>query len=394
MGGAAATGLVLTGGGARAAYQVGVLQALRLILDTEGVAPQRSPFGVVCGTSAGAINATALACRADHFDEALDKLSQVWENFSAEQVYQSDVLSVLRTGTRWLTMLTAGWAFRRSRKLKPRSLFDNTPLVNLLHNMIDLPRVERALESGDLHALAITASDYSSGRHVTFYQTPQVVKPWARSQRIAVPDQITIEHLVASSAIPFIFPATPLYLEGKLAYFGDGSMRQLAPISPAIHLGAERILVIGAGQINAQDRFVGPPSENGANTYPTLAQIAGHAMSSIFLDSLAMDIERLERVNKTIGLIPPEVRRNSSLREIDVLVIAPSQRIDAIAAKHIEALPRPVRALLGAVGATEVKGAALASYLLFEKPFTSELIRLGFRDALKRRDDVKRFFGC
>jgi NTE family protein len=394
MGGAAATGLVLTGGGARAAYQVGVLQALRLILDTEGVAPQRSPFGVVCGTSAGAINATALACRADHFDEALDKLSQVWENFSAEQVYQSDVLSVLRTGTRWLTMLTAGWAFRRSRKLKPRSLFDNTPLVNLLHNMIDLPRLERALESGDLHALAITASDYSSGRHVTFYQTPQVVKPWARSQRIAVPDQITIEHLVASSAIPFIFPATPLYLEGKLAYFGDGSMRQLAPISPAIHLGAERILVIGAGQNNAQDRFVGPPSENGANTYPTLAQIAGHAMSSIFLDSLAMDIERLERVNKTIGLIPPEVRRNSSLREIDVLVIAPSQRIDAIAAKHIEALPRPVRALLGAVGATEVKGAALASYLLFEKPFTSELIRLGFSDALKRRDDVKRFFGC
>jgi len=396
MGGAAATGLVLTGGGARAAYQVGVLQALRLILDTEGVAPQRSPFGVVCGTSAGAINATALACRADHFDEALDKLSQVWENFSAEQVYQSDVLSVLRTGTRWLTMLTAGWAFRRSRKLKPRSLFDNTPLVNLLHNMIDLPRLERALVSGDLHALAITASDYSSGRHVTFYQTPQVVKPWVRSQRIAVPDQITIEHLVASSAIPFIFPATPLYLEGKLAYFGDGSMRQLAPISPAIHLGAERVLVIGAGQINAENRFVGPPSDsgNGINTYPTLAQIAGHAMSSIFLDSLAMDIERLERVNKTIGLIPPEVRRNSSLREIDVLVIAPSQRIDAIAAKHIEALPRPVRALLGAVGATEVKGAALASYLLFEKPFTSELIRLGFGDALKRRDDVKRFFGC
>ncbi|MFY8131005.1 MAG: patatin-like phospholipase family protein [Burkholderiaceae bacterium] len=396
MGGAAATGLVLTGGGARAAYQVGVLQAVRLILDAEGVSPQRSPFGVVCGTSAGAINATAFACRADQFDEALDRLSAVWENFSAEQVYQSDVLSVLRTGTRWLTMLTAGWAFRRSRKLKPRSLFDNTPLVNLLHNMIDLPRLERALVSGDLHALAITASDYSSGRHVTFYQTPQEVKPWVRSQRIAVPDQITIEHLVASSAIPFIFPATPLYLEGKLAYFGDGSMRQLAPISPAIHLGAERVLVIGAGQINAENRFVGPPTDNGngINTYPTLAQIAGHAMSSIFLDSLAMDIERLERVNKTISLIPPEVRRNSSLREIDVLVIAPSQRIDAIAAKHIEALPRPVRALLGAVGATEVKGAALASYLLFEKPFTSELIRLGFSDALKRRDDVKRFFGC
>ncbi len=393
-GGAAATGLVLTGGGARAAYQVGVLQALRLILDSAGAAPKRSPFGVICGTSAGALNATALACRADGFDDALDTLGDVWENFSAEQVYQSDVLSVMRTGTRWLTMLTAGWAFRRSRKLKPRSLFDNTPLVNLLHKMIDFPRLERSLQNGDLHALAVTASDYSSGRHVTFYQTLQVVAPWLRTQRIAVPDQITIEHLLASSAIPFIFPATPLYLEGKLAYFGDGSMRQLAPISPAIHLGAERVLVIGAGQISAANRFVGPPSEGGANTYPTLAQIAGHALSSIFLDSLAMDIERLERVNKTIALIPPEVRRNSALREIDVLVIAPSERIDAIAARHIEALPRPVRALLGAVGATEVKGAALASYLLFEKPFTSELMRMGFSDALKRREDVLRFFGC
>lgn len=393
-GGAAATGLVLTGGGARAAYQVGVLRAIRLILDSAGVPPQRMPFGVICGTSAGAINGMALASRADCFEESLDTLGEVWENFTAEQVYRSDILSVLRTGTRWLTMLTAGWALRRSRKLKPRSLFDNAPLVDLLHQMIDLPRLEQCLRTGDLHAIAVTASNYSSGRHVTFYQSEKPIESWVRSQRIAVHDRITIDHLVASSAIPFLFPATPLYLDGQLAYFGDGSMRQLAPISPAIHLGAERVLVIGAGQINAPNRFMAGPEEKNQNTYPTLAQIAGHAMSSIFLDSLAMDIERLERINKTIALIPPEVRRQSSLREIDVLVIAPSKRIDLIAAQHIDALPRPIRALLGAVGATESKGSALASYLLFEKPFTSELIRLGFSDTMERRDDVKRFFGC
>ena len=390
--GASSTGLVLTGGGARAAYQVGVLQGVRVILDSAGMAPQRSPFGVVCGTSAGAINAAALACRADVFDEALDTIAQVWENFSADQVYESDVLSVMRTGTRWLTMLTAGWALRRSWKLRPRSLFDNAPLVNLLQKMIDLNRLERVMAQGDLHALAITTSDYSSGRNVTFYQSHNPLQPWNRTQRIAVPDKLSIDHLLASSAIPFIFPATPLYLEGRLAYFGDGSMRQQAPISPAIHLGAERVFVVGAGQINAPNRFMPPPQEQGGNSYPTLAQIAGHAMSSIFLDSLAMDVERLERINKTISLIPPEKRRESTLREIDVLVIAPSERLDTIAARHIHSLPRPVRALLGAIGATEAKGAALASYLLFEKSFTSELMRLGFSDVLKQRAEVLRFF--
>ncbi len=388
-------GLVLTGGGARAAYQVGVLLGVREVLAQAGAMPGHLPFQVFCGTSAGAINAIALACRADVFDDALDAVSDVWFDMRAEQVYRTDAIDMINSGARWLTMLTAGWALyrgKRRRRVQPAALLDNAPLADLLARMIDFPRLERELDTGRLRALAVAASDYSSGRHVTFYESRRIVEPWVRSQRVALADTIGVRHLLASSAIPFIFPATPLQIDGQRAWFGDGSMRQIAPISPAIHLGAQRILIVGAGQLNAPNRFVPPPGADGDAPYPSLAQIAGHAMSSIFLDALAMDIERLERVNNTVRLISPDARPHSRLREVEVLVIAPSQRIDAIANRHVGALPRTVRALLRAIGATEANGSALASYLLFEAAFTRELMDLGHRDTLARAADVRRFF--
>src|ERR1700739_2256130 len=243
------TGLILTGGGARAAYQVGVLQAISQILWEAGWSPSRSPFDIICGTSAGAMNATALACRADNFGEGVQKLLDVWENISVEQVYRADSLGVIRSGARWLSLLSFGWLLRKWRAAPPQSLLDNTPLVGLLHRMLDLPRLDSVLSEGLLHALAVTASSYTEGNHLTFYQTAAEIAPWVRMQRVALQDQIGIEHLLASSAIPFIFPATPLYMGGHREYCGDGSVRPLAPISPATHLGATKVRVVGAGRL-------------------------------------------------------------------------------------------------------------------------------------------------
>jgi len=239
--------------------------------------------------------------------------------------------------------------------------------------------------------LAVTASSYGSGLHVTFYDAVADIVPWTRSQRIAVRTAITIPHLLASSAIPFVFPAVALDISGHTEYCGDGSMRQAAPISPAVHLGAERILVVGAGRMHE------PAGERIASSeYPNLAQIAGHALSNIFLDALAVDVERLQRINATLALLPPRALAQTSLKPIKVLVISPSERLDDIAARHLTSLPLPIRALLGGLGVSgkgdDARGAALASYLLFEAPYTRELIALGVKDTMARVDEVRSFF--
>ncbi len=386
------TGLVLTGGGARAAYQVGVLKAIAAIRRETSGAREGNPFPVIAGTSAGAINAAALACRADDFDAAVAEICGVWENFHAEQVYRTDSIGVIRTGARWLTMMSIGWVIARWRHARPRSLLDNAPLAELLTRLVSTERLHRMMLEGHLQGLAVTASSYGSGLHVTFYDGINAIAPWTRSQRIAVRAAIGVSHLLASSAIPFVFPATALAIDGHVEYCGDGSMRQSAPISPAVHLGGERILVVGAGRMHEP-----PGARAGSDEYPNLAQIAGHALSNIFLDALATDVERLQRINSTLALLTPEQRAATSLKPIDVLVIAPSQRLDDIAAKHLGELPLPIRAMLRGLGVQghgdDARGAALASYLLFEAPYTRELMALGVADTLARRDDVLRFFG-
>lgn len=388
------TGLLLTGGGARAAYQVGVMEAIANIRKECGAIDEPNPFPIITGTSAGAINAAALACGADNFDATVRTVVGVWRNFHAHQVYRADSIGMLRSGASWMTLLSIGWLLAKWRRIKPRSLLDNAPLLDLLKDLVPLERIPGLIEGGHIHALAITASSYSSGDHVTFFDGAPSVLPWVRTQRLAIRDRITHQHLLASSAIPFVFPAKALPIGGEEQYFGDGSMRQSAPVAAAIHLGAERILVVGAGRMHEPKNEV---HLNTTNTYPSLAQIAGHALSNIFLDALAVDIERVKRINQTISLVPAEMRAASALKPVELLVISPTQRLDAIAAKHVGDLPAPVRTMLGGVGVSskkaDVKGAALASYLLFEEGYTRELMALGYGDAMNKKGEICSFFG-
>ncbi len=396
----ATTALVLTGGGARAAYQVGVLQAVAGLRAACGHVHGPAPFAIYSGTSAGAINAAALACGADHFDHAVRGIARVWAHFHAAQVYHADSLHVMRRGAHWLTLLSLGWALTRWRHVHPHSLLNNAPLGELLERLVPVQRVPHLIREGHLRALVVTASSYHSGQHVAFFDAGDAQRPWARSLRMSARGPITQQHLLASSAIPLVFPAAALPIDGHTEYFGDGSMRQTAPLAPAIHLGADRLMVVGTSRAYEPP----PPCPPGTRQpYPSLAQVAGHALSNIFLDALSSDIEHLQHINELLALRTPEERAHGPLRPLELLVMLPSRSIDDIAARHIADLPRSIRTLLGALGVKAApagprsdssgNNGALVSYLLFERAFTRELMALGRSDTLARRGEVCAFFG-
>ncbi len=367
-------GLVLTGGGARAAYQVGVVKAVRDILGN----PVKNPFPILVGTSAGAINAATLAAYADNFTKAVGNLLESWENMHVDHVYKSDFPSIMRTGARWLG------AIMLISRHNPISLLDNSPLADMLARTLPFERIQVNIDSGALYAVSVTASGYTSGQSVSFFQGGSGTEGWERNQRIGAAVTLKLEYLLASSSLPFIFPAVKVHRE----YFGDGSMRQIAPISPALHLGADRVLVVGTGRQTLDT------ARSRSSIYPSLAQIAGHALNSIFLDSLSVDLERLERINRTVSLIPPDklAEGNLPLRPIKVLFISPSQPIERIAARFLHELPRSIRFLLRPTGALNRSGSNLASYLLFEESFCRALVDLGYQDTTARANEVLAFF--
>jgi NTE family protein len=372
------TGLILTGGGARAAYQVGVLKAIAEILPRR----TKNPFPIICGTSAGAFNAVTLAVYAQGFRLGVQYLEKMWKSFTAHDIYRADALGVLSNSLRWFGgLILNGLGIN---KLNNVSLLDSSPLAELLDRSLPSEKIQENIDAGMLHALCISASGYGTGHSVNFFQSVQGVQPWQRARRLGIATYIEAKHILASSAIPFIFPAVRINRE----YFGDGSMRQIAPISPALHLGATRILVIGTGQIDDI-----PASRSKMDEYPSLAKIAGHALDSIFLDSLEVDIERLNRINKTIDLIPEDVRHHLHLHHIEVLQISPSQSIEKIAGRYAKQLPYPIRFLLSGVGAMRRNASNLVSYLLFEKDFCRILIDLGYQDAMNRKAELLAFFG-
>jgi NTE family protein len=371
-------GLVLTGGGMRAAYQVGVLKAIAEFLPRHA----HNPFPIICGTSAGAINAAALAVGAQNFRDGVQYLVNTWKGFHAAQIYRTDVIGVFNNTVLWFTGLL--FSALGINKLKQVSLLDNSPLVKLLEEMLPYEKIQESIDAGLLHALSITASGYGSGQSVTFYQGVKQIVPWKRTGRAGAPTQININHLLASTSLPFIFPATLINRE----YFGDGSMRQIAPLGPALRLGATSILVIGVTANGIEQ-----PERTDISEYPSLAQIAGHAMNSIFLDSMEVDLERLKKINDLVDMMPDEIRERSNLKHVDVLVVSPSQPIEKIAERHAAELPWTIRLLLSLIGARQRRGGTLVSYLLSEKKFCRALINLGYQDALKRREEIMGFLG-
>ena len=378
--------LVLMGGGARTAYQVGVLQALAGLLASRRGAGAAFPFRILVGTSAGALNAACLAGFANQGLQAFTLLARFWQTVRSEDVYQLDLPRWARASRFMAALSLSGQARGRS------AMLDTMPLVDTLHRVVSLNGIETALHSGVLDALAVTASSYTSGVHWTFCHTARdaQAKPWQRPGRRAEFQPVTIEHLMASSAIPLLFPATALWVDGRREYFGDGTMRQTSPLSPAIHLGARRVLVVGVGQ--PQRSGLGQDAATDLALHePTFGSIAGHAMASVFHDTLQADVALAQRVTQALRALPPDAAAHFPYRPVEVLALQPSASLDALALAHAAELPAATRHALDALGGLRGGGAALASYLLFEPGFVQALMALGAQDALARQDELLAF---
>jgi NTE family protein len=368
------TALMLPGGGARGAYQVGVLKGIAEICGHR----QRSdnPFPIITGTSAGAINAVVLATHAHEFAHGIERLEMFWSRLHCHNIYRTDAWTVAKTGLRALGALLFG----RFGLNAPRSLLDNSPLAELLQRELQLANLPRVIKQKQLQALAITASSYTTAVAETFFEGAPHLHEWQRYRRFGHRADIGPEHILASSALPFLFPAQRIGNE----YYGDGGLRLLAPLSPAIHLGADNILVIGTRDETPIERPTRPVS------YPSMGEVAGYLLDTIFMDTLWSDISRLQRINRTLQLLPESERLKSHLRPIQTLVIKPSRDVRDITREHAEAIPRPVKNLLKVIGGWG-KDWRMPSYLLFEPAYTTALIELGYRDAISKQEIIADF---
>lgn len=375
-------GLVLSGGGARAAYQAGVLKGLAEILGQEF---GDKPFPVITGISAGAINAGQLASSTLNFKTQTERLANIWNELNPEQVLRTDLRSLSQLSAGWIKDLSFGGLLGKSQSTH---ILDSTPLRDLLIQNINFDLIHQNILDKSLHGVAVTATSYATGTCHTFFDSLEVPE-WTRSSRIGLKNPLTVDHVLASSAIPFIFKPVRI---GK-NYFGDGGIRSNAPFSPAIRLGADRILAIGVrysrsgSEVRELNREVEMDSI-------VLSDIAGVMFNSVFLDAIEFDHERLQRINGTQDLISEAVRARhpSKLKFIPTMLIQPSVDLGAMAADEFNRFPRMLRYLLSGIGASRERGADLLSYIAFDQAYTRRLVEIGFKDAMDRQVEIRKFF--
>lgn len=369
-------GLILTGGGARAAYQAGVLKAI-----SDQFPGFDYPFPVICGSSAGALNAVGLGGGGEIFRHSIEQLESLWLNLTSKKVYHSDYWTLAKNLGQFARGIVTGDGID-----VPGAMFDSSPLRKFLKTSVDFKQLGKNITHNDIKAVSVTCCSYRSGQSVSFFQGEKGIEGWQQGQRVGIKTKLTVDHLMASSAIPTLFPAIPINHE----YFGDGVTRNMAPLSPAIHLGADRVLVIGV----SANKTKLPPVRKNSTRQPKLPQILEHVINGMFIDVVESDVEKISIINNLLckAAKPEQIAQELGVRFIETLVINPSQPIDEIAVRHIKKLPLPIRQFFGLNKEPIEGGTSLASYLLFEGEFLRDLVGLGYRDAKKQAKEIEDFF--
>jgi NTE family protein len=388
-------GLVLTAGGARGAYQAGVLKRIG---EVPGLRDKPSPFPIIAGASAGAINGAAMAAFSSNFGAATDSLAKLWSQLKITDVVRTDTRALAGNVANIVSDFTLGTVTGGGRT---QSLLDASPLLKFLTRSLPVSGIREAISKGHLYALAITATGYHSGRAFTFIEGRDGHPVWQKSRRVALHATITPQHICASAAIPIVFQPVPLAAAGVTAYFGDGAMRLTTPLSPAIRLGADKLFAIGIrSQAAAGDLLraeMAPAAAGEVLHRPPLSQICGVLMNAIFLDHLDADLEHLKRMNELIGAYQAMSQRAAAvevsepMRIVHPLSIAPSEDLAVVAKTLAHRMPRTIRFAMEGLGTPDAQSADLLSYLLFDSAFTRELIAIGYRDANARIDEIEAF---
>lgn len=378
-----AAGLVMTGGGARGAYQAGVLKRIG---ELKRVRTDGNPFPFIGGASAGAVNGSAIAAGCDDFASATRILADLWENLKPSDIFHCDLVSQAHNSLTWILDLSFGAILGGGNA---RSLLDAAPLRRFLTKHLDCDRIQENIRRGYLTALAISATNYNSGKSYLFIQGAKGHPLWHRVRLVSVATKITVDHICASAAIPLLFQPVKLKVGRGTAFFGDGCVRLQQPLSPVIRLGAKKVFAIG---VRCGDREQQEEALEQGN--PSLAQIMGVVFNVIFLDHLATDFEHLERLNQLLSqghIIQPGLEDSERIRPLSTLLVTPSANLSEIAGHHRKDLPYLIQYFVNSLGRDAASCSDLMSYLLFTSKYTRDLLEVGYRDADDRIDEIEEF---